>query len=106
MRLHDLIAASAAIAPPAFGYQVIQNPGPKGFGYYGGTADTPDITVQFDARSLFGWTNRGGAEQGLSFVLDTGNGFVSLVAAPGFQVTLNGFDYNVAGAQPWTLKVF
>lgn len=92
-------------SPPAFGDNVTQNLDPNGYGYYGGAANTPDVTVQFDSASVGGWANWGGAEAGLSFAVDTGNGFVSLIAAPGFGVTLNSFDYNVAGAQSYTLQV-
>lgn len=90
---------------PAFGDSVTQNLDPNGYGYYGGAANTPNVSVLFDATSSGGWGNWGGAENGLSFAFDTGNGFVSLLAAPGFSVTLNSFDYNVAGAQSYALEV-
>lgn len=92
-------------SPPAFGDNVTTNLDPNGYGYYGGTADTPDVTVDFDARSLDGWYYWGGAESGLSFAADSGNGYVTLVAAPGYQVTLDSFDYNVAGTEGYTLEV-
>jgi hypothetical protein len=91
---------------PAFGDNVTQNLDPNGFGYYGGSADTPNVTVQFDSLSLSGWYYWGGAESGLSFAADTGSGYVSLIAAPGYQVTLNSFDYNVFGAEGYDLEVF
>jgi hypothetical protein len=92
-------------APPAFGDNVTSNLDPNGYGYYGGTANTPDVTVEFDSRSLDGWYYWGGAESGLSFAADTGSGYVTLTAAPGYLVTLNGFDYNVFGAEGYALQV-
>jgi len=88
-----------------YGNNVAQNLDPNGQGYYGGTANTPHVTVQFDSVSLSGWAYWGGAEDGLSFAADTGAGYVTLTAASGYQVTLNSFDYNVFGSDDFTLEV-
>jgi hypothetical protein len=91
--------------PPSFGDNVSANLDPNGYGYYGGAANTPNVTVDFDVQSFLGWGYWGGAEDGLSFGADTGHGYVTLVADPGYQVTLDSFDYNVAGAQTYNLEV-
>lgn len=93
-------------SPPAFGDNVSQNLDPNGYGYYGGSADTPNVTVQFDVESFLGWDYWGGAEAGLSFGSDTGHGYITLVADPGYEVTLDSFDYNVAGAEDYALQVW
>ncbi|HEV2444632.1 MAG TPA: PEP-CTERM sorting domain-containing protein, partial [Candidatus Sulfopaludibacter sp.] len=81
---------------PAYGDNVSQAADPNGFGFYGGAANTPDIALtytSFQVGGQGGMTFWGGysGNTALGLPFDVSTGEVALMAAPGFDVTLNSF---------------